>query len=122
MSVRERQIAEFEVLLKRLWPGASFPELQRHLSYGATGHYTLAAPERPDLIMWAGLSQRLGNILLQEEQEHRIHYHVLGPDEAMFVHLIDGGSLELPIARRIPSAPYKQPHWLPVTVRLGPAD
>jgi hypothetical protein len=35
------------------------------------------------------------------------------------IYLVDGMFYKLPIASRIPKRGYKEPHWLPVTVRFA---
>lgn len=102
-------------------PGACYPEIQRVLGkagFDTRGECTMTI--RADLVTWSGLSEALCAALADTIESGSLHLHALGADEAMLVHLCDGGLLALPVARRPPvDREYREPHWVPVVWYSG---
>jgi hypothetical protein len=92
---------------------ASFAELTRLLGAEAAGSFDLKL--RPNLIMWSDVSASFGSTIGELKAANLI---TLEPIPA-YLYLIDGGALELPIAKSLRD--YVEPHWLPVALRLTSA-
>jgi hypothetical protein len=95
----------------------SFTEIERLLAQrgvSTQGDVTLTLPDRPSIVLWAGMSDAFFEIMAAVLRGRRIH---LIP-ASQLVYLVDGGMLRLPLAKRV--IQYKKPHWLPVTFRYGP--
>lgn len=91
----------------------SFAELERWLAdrgEDVQGDYGVEL--HGNVFIWAGVSKRFCDIV------EALHQHVdLEPCSSLLVYLTDGKLLQLPIAKRPPRSGYKDPHWLPVTLR-----
>jgi hypothetical protein len=100
-------------------PATSFPELQRVLAedgHNTEGRCEMFLPDRPDLVIWSGLSEELADVLGEAMETKRIHAHALASDlEVLVIYAGDGGMLKLPRAKRPPvDRPYTKPHWVPL--------
>jgi len=115
----EGRFVDAVVELVRARDHVSFVEIQ-NLFKGAgmeTRGNVIMLLER-NVVMWAGVSDEFADILdaVRLEQPRRVWPHPSSP----LVYLIDGGLLKFPIAKRIPKAGYKEPHWLPMTLSPHP--
>jgi hypothetical protein len=90
---------------------ASFVELSR--IEGFKGEYAIY--NKFNMVLWDGVSHEAIEILDRMQELGEFHYE---PASEM-VYLIDGGMLNLPIAKR--TRRYAKPHWLPVTLKRGAA-
>jgi hypothetical protein len=88
----------------------SFPELERVLGEEARGDFQWLM-RKFNVIFWAGMSDTFSQALLELVRDNVL---ALAPAQ-MLTYLIDGGRLNLPIAKRCRS--YKKLHWLPVCLR-----
>lgn len=70
----------------------------------------------PNVILWSGVSQDFLDVVNDLLRRKVIHWQ--GASESAYI--FDGGFLELPIAKSVPSEGYAKPHWLPVSFRPGP--
>ena len=73
-----------------------------------------------NLYLWVDMSDGLVEVMMEVQERKLIPPH---PDEIRgqwpMSHFIDGGILNIPIAKRIPKGGYKKPHWLPVVFQPG---
>lgn len=67
-----------------------------------------------NIVFWSGISEEGCDALDAALDADLIHYH---PTSA-FIYLLDGTMPQLPVAKQVRT--YKQPHWLPVVLKLGP--
>ena len=119
-ATREGRFADAIEAYVRIYDWVTFPELMRRLGSileyeklpGVTG--TIALEILPNVILWVGMSQAFSDAVLQLQREKRIWPWPTG----FLTYLIDGGTLQLPIAKRLPKNGYKQEHWLPVCFRI----
>ncbi len=81
------------------------------------GSFALCAPERPNTVFWAGMSEEFCDLMVPLLRQRRIHLWPTSP----LVYLVDGCLLRLPIAKR-PSRhrDYKEEHWLPTVLSVDP--
>jgi len=88
----------------------SFAELaNRFGDHFKGGDYGLEM--RPNLVLWAGISQEGFDAINQLLDERAIFSQSCSP----LIYLADGMSLRFPIARR--DRDYAKPHWAPMTLR-----
>lgn len=96
----------------------SFPELQRFaestLDIPVRGSYALEAV--PNLILWADMSQEFVDLVHAIQATRKVD---LNPT-SLLVYAVDGGFLNLPLAKRPPKNGYKTPHWAPVVMHMKP--
>lgn len=91
----------------------SFAELERWLTdrgVDVAGDYAIEPLH--NVIIWGGVSKQFCDIFFRL----RPHLH-LEPCSSLLVYMIDGKLMRFPVARRPPRNGYKDPHWLPVTLR-----
>jgi len=91
----------------------SFVELENWLAehgMDVKGEYGLEAG--PNVFLWTGMSQEFVHFAIKLRT--RVD---LAPVSTILVYAADGGMPNLPVAKRPPRAGYRQPHWLPVTMR-----
>ena len=91
--------------------GISFAELSKRIE-GFNGEIAMTFSKKPNLVMWAGMSREAFDAMRELMEERKISI----TSTTQLVYLIDGMSLQLPIAKRFKD--YKKEHWLPVTMRL----
>ncbi|HSY32530.1 MAG TPA: hypothetical protein VLA42_11100 [Verrucomicrobiae bacterium] len=92
------------------WQPATFYELIEHLGTEAKGDQAVEIPTYPNVWAWDGVSSKFIDAL------NLIKSKLCPNTTDPLVYLMDGGILNLPIAKKI--APYKTPHWLPVTLNI----
>lgn len=94
----------------------SFAELMTMEGVG-TGDVAVCFPNRPNTILWAGLDQDTADQIVSLLKSEQLHIHPC----SYLVYLADGHFLNFPIAKK-PNLKrdYKAPHWLPVTLKVGP--
>jgi hypothetical protein len=103
--IRERNHVSFAELA-RMIDGFSAPDRTEGLS--------ITSPRNPNVILWAGITKDAADALEQLIASETIHFrpaHIL-------VYLVDGMALQLPLVKG--NHQYKKPHWLPVTMSIGP--
>ncbi|WP_219413930.1 hypothetical protein [Pseudonocardia nigra] len=92
----------------------SFPELQRYaesaLGMTASGDYSLEAG--PNLLLWLGMSQEFVDLIHGIQATRQFD---LNPT-SLLVYMVDGGVMDLPLAKRPPRTGYKTPHWAPTVL------
>lgn len=93
-------------------PGTTFVELERLLSdLGMEVKGDLLIDVRPNVIMWANMSQEFVDEILALQSDGRVvPAHT---DTTAFCYMVDGKVLNLPVAVRPPKNGYKEPHWAP---------
>ena len=93
----------------------SFPELLRHMEgrHEVKGKFSIIMEADENLVLWYGLSENMCEVLHDLRRGGLIKYQ----PSSLLVYMIDGGMLTLPLAQRPPKVGYKEPHWLPVTIR-----
>jgi hypothetical protein len=103
----------------RRYEHVSFIELQRFaedtLGIPSSGDYALEAA--PNLILWAGVSNDFVDLVNAIKATKSVD---LNPT-SLLVYMVDGGLLNMPIAKRPPRNGYKEPHWAPVVLHLKEA-
>jgi len=77
------------------------------------GQVAAEAPQVPNLILWAGMSQAWVETLDALFAAHLIWQEPC----SLTSYLIDGAMLTFPLAKRPPTGGYATPHWGPVCVR-----
>lgn len=87
----------------------SFAELGNHFEGFTGGDHALCKAH--NIILWAGMTEEAVQAMMSLLTEKLITPH----PSSQLVYLIDGRSLTLPIVKRVRK--YKNPHWLPVTLR-----
>lgn len=105
------QMADQIVSFVRENPGASFPELMRHIGPDAEGDMSMYFDG--NVKVWEGMSPMFAAALrlAQRDIEPR-------PADVM-AYLIDGAVLRLPLAKSLPpKGGFKKPRWLPITYHL----
>ena len=97
----------------RAYGHVSFPELMRSYGEGAEGNFAMTLPERPNTVLWAGMSEAFLDAF------DEIGGWIEPAPAHILVYLADGGLLKMPIARR-PSKTqdYRRPHWIPLTFNV----
>jgi hypothetical protein len=66
---------------------------------------------RPNIFVWVGMSPEFFAAIKQLVEERLVKF---GPTQPL-VYMIDGQTLNMPLAKRPPARGYAKPHWLPVT-------
>lgn len=104
----------------RLYNHVTFVELrgvlERH-GVPSAGNGTMELSNCPNLFLWSGMSDEFYDIMAAVLRDEHIE---LRPT-VLLTYLIDGGLLQLPIAKRPPKNGYREPHWAPVVfVWTGP--
>jgi hypothetical protein len=94
----------------------SMVEIERFLKdkMPVKGDVAIVAPNFENIFLWGGVSEEFVDVVMRLMNEKQIYAH---PADWMS-YLIDGGMLQLPIAKR--AHQYKKPHWLPVCFRVTP--
>ncbi len=80
------------------------------------GDFALMIDESSNIVLWAGISEELSDLITKLIQEQRIFYH----PASWMAYLIDGGILRFPLMKR--ARTYKKPHWAPVCFRVVPLE
>lgn len=93
----------------------SFAELMKEVPGFSGGDFEYVLEFCENIILWGGMTEAGCEAIRELKVEGKIHFEPAGP----LVYLIDGAALKLPLVRR--AVKYKKPHWLPVTISLGPA-
>jgi hypothetical protein len=96
----------------------SFAELSRKLEahMDVRGDIALEMALMPNVIVWAGMSQEFFAVFKDLLEAKRLHLH----PAHVLTYMVDGGTLDLPLAKRPPPDGYKEPHWLPACLRIVP--
>jgi hypothetical protein len=90
----------------------SFAELETWLAGRGIGtEGTFALEPFPNVFLWGGVSEEFCGIV------ERLRPHLDLKPASVLVYLADGKVPRLPLAKRPPRNGYKEPHWLPVTLR-----
>lgn len=100
--------------------GASFVEIEQALSaagFDPGGDLGIEHPKYANLFMWGGVSEPFLTALNELLRARLVHYR---PTE-LLVYLADGKLLQMPQAVRPPKNGYREPHWVPTIIDLGPA-
>lgn len=104
----------------RQYDWVTFIELQRKMGahFNVNGDITIAiAADHPNVILWGGMSTVFAETIDTLLRKKRVHIH---PAQYL-TYFIDGGTMDMPIAKRIPAgSDYKTPHWLPICLRPVP--
>jgi hypothetical protein len=94
----------------------TFAELSRIDGFKGDGSLRLG-DEDSNIFAWAGISPEAVEVLVRLQTEGVFHFdhHSMS---TYLCYMVDGVTLNLPIAKR--RKRYAKPHWLPVTLALGP--
>jgi hypothetical protein len=97
--------------------GVSFVELQNHLDdvMPTRGEIGIFVGDK-NICLWGSLSDRLFAAIERCLTQGKIHWVQTTP----LVYMADGCMPSLPIFKRVPSKPFKEPRWLPVVFNPGP--
>jgi len=89
----------------------SFVELAREIPgfTATTGGMDMVVSAWENVVLWTDLSREAIHAMQELEAEGSIDAHLCG----VFPYLIDGATLNLPVAK--PKRSYRKPRWLPVT-------
>jgi hypothetical protein len=113
MTVEEMAERIFQTI-KGYGPACSFKEMQDRCGDEANGDLDLVlSDERPNTILWTGVSQMFADAFFSLRGKIEIH------PSCELIYMMDGAFLRLPVAKR-PSRTkdYKTPHWAPVVFRV----
>lgn len=90
-------------------------EIQEFLSayMDVEGETELALGHDPNIVLWAGMSDEFVAFMRQLWGDPALALDGCSP----WAYMMDGKSLNLPIAKRPPNHGYKEPHWMPVCLR-----
>jgi hypothetical protein len=93
----------------------TFTEIQQRFAefMPTEGSSALHLPRRPNTILWAGMSEELSALFVRAFESKTI----IPMPTIPLVYMIDGGALNLPIAKRVTGQDYKKEHWLPTVLR-----
>lgn len=100
----------------RRYDWVSVAELKRRYDKEGDGTHALTLDRHPNVLVYANLSELLTQALIELLKGGQIHAH---PAHAL-TYMIDGGLMQLPLAKRISEQDYRKPHWLPLCFRNGP--
>ena len=92
--------------------GLSFVELLRAFP-DARGDYALEI--RENLVLWVNLSRDAVRVITEALRDKAVEVR----PTHLLVYVIDGTTLDLPIAKK--ARGYKKLHWLPAVLNVGPA-
>lgn len=113
-AAREGRLADAIEAYIRQYDHVTFVELLSRLEPFADVRGDFGLELRDNVVLWAGMSESFTDAIEQLRAEKRVW-----PTPTVWLtYMIDGGSLSLPIAKRIPKGGYKKPHWLPVCLRV----
>ena len=107
----EHRIVEY----LRKHKAVTFPQLLDDLSPHFATRGGRAIELLPNCVVWYGLSDELAAALLTLLREQVIDMDDADP----LVYWVDGAVLGLPLAKRPPTNGYREPHWVPVVLRLA---
>ena len=110
MTVEEMTAKIIEFV--RGYQPASLVELTRRLGKDAEGDHVLHFPSRPNTVIWTGLSDMFIDAFFAAKTD--IWLDITNP----MIYMMDGGLLDMPIAKRYNKTDYKTEHWVPVVLRL----
>ncbi len=99
--------------------GTSFVEIENALTaagHDPTGELGIEHPKCHNLFIWAGVNAMFTAALNELLGAHLVHYRPTTP----LVYIADGKLLTMPIAARPPKNGYREPHWVPAVINLGP--
>jgi hypothetical protein len=99
-----------------LYMEPTFTLLEQRYGRPTFGGQDLSYSETDNVVLWTGISQALGQAIINLTAKRAIHWH---PTTAIQYDL-QGRMLPLPLASLPIDREYTTPHWLPVTFRLGP--
>jgi len=90
--------------------GVSYVELEREFGAG-DGEYLTCSSIDHNIIFWCSINPDVEDALVNLQHSGRVEAN---PTDAL-VYVVDGGVIDMPIARRPPKKGYKTQHWLPIT-------
>jgi hypothetical protein len=119
MTVEEMAATILETVRER--PGATFVEIIDECGPDAHGELALCFGNRPNLILWVGVSQLFADGYQAARDMLEMH------PTSVWVYLMDGSALTLPVvtnaqAKRVlkSNKDFKKETWLPVTFTVKP--
>jgi hypothetical protein len=121
MTITTTAVADDLIEYVRRYRHVTFVEVTRFLAQRGVpvegdlaicGYRTADGQPDPNLILWAGVSQDVVNIL--DQALPALEYH----STDLLTYLCDGAALRFPIAKRPPRNGYVTPHWLPVALNV----
>lgn len=74
---------------------------------------SLDTAEHGRLVLWAGVSEPFGAAV----EELRWSGELLAVPTSAMTYMMEGATLDLPVARVPPRGGYREPHWVPVVLR-----
>lgn len=97
----------------KLGGGVSFVELTREFGKGT---WIIEHPHIGNVVVWCGMSKRLVKAISRLLDDDRV---IMVPTPVL-VYVVDGNTLNIPVARNPNKKAYKNPRWLPMTVSTIP--
>lgn len=95
----------------------TFTYLEQRYGRPAFGGMDLAYSQADNVALWTGISQKLGQAIINLTTSGKIHWHPTTSAQ----YELQGRALPLPLASLPIDREYTAPHWLPVAFRLGPS-
>jgi hypothetical protein len=71
-------------------------------------------PDQPNVVLWAGMSAEFVTVLERLQQAQVFDME----SESEYSYYYDGGALNLPVLRDVPTQMLEEEHWVPVCFRL----
>jgi hypothetical protein len=93
----------------------TFTYLEQRYGRPSLGGMDLSYSQADNVVLWTGISQKLGQAIINLTTEGEIHWHPTTAGQ----YQIQGRALPLPLASLPIDREYTAPHWLPVAFRLG---
>lgn len=92
---------------------ATFSEITLDIGTAAKGDKTMHWPERPNIVLWSGLSEEVIASLTSLLNQRRVEMVTVDPS----VYMATGYTLHLPPIRNLPDCEPKELRWLPVAFK-----
>jgi hypothetical protein len=111
-ALKERRFDDAVTLLVKEHKHVTFVEIGRMLSdhIQTKGHLAICLSSSENLILWAGMSEEFYDVMRRCIDENRIFRHSSSP----LTYMVDGGGLNLPVARTMRAVGAKKDYWIPV--------
>ena len=105
---REEMAAQILELVEK-WQPTTFHELVKKLGKEAKGEQMATMPNRPNLVLWDGVSDLFIDAL------NILHDKLFIVSTSELIYMMDGGVLNLPIWSKLN---HKKPHWVPTAISI----
>lgn len=99
----------------QIYDSASFVDLRNEVGDDMDGSKDFIAPNRPNTVLWAGISQEFADAIVELINHRRIRADVV----SILEYLDTGTILRLPHSHTLPQEKdFAKPHWVPLSFSL----